>query len=78
MQVPWADINDLSLLKMYGQIDHHSNGGSSRPMGKNDAWIAATANVSKMVLITTDKDFDHLDGTFLNRIWIDPKTPTAP
>ncbi len=41
-------------------------------MGKNDLWIAATANATGALLLTTDKDFDHLDGAFLNRVWIDP------
>lgn len=35
-------------------------------MGKNDLWIAATASVLKTKLLTTDMDFDHLDGVFLD------------
>lgn len=31
-------------------------------MGKNDLWIAATAITYNIPLITTDADFDHLDG----------------
>ena len=41
-------------------------------MGKNDLWIAATAQVSGATLLTTDMDFDHLDGVLLEREWIDP------
>ena len=41
-------------------------------MGKNDLWIAATAMATGATLLTTDKDFDHLDPTFLTRDWIDP------
>ena len=41
-------------------------------MGKNDLWIAATASVLKAILFTTDRDFDHLDGEFLEVIYIDP------
>jgi tRNA(fMet)-specific endonuclease VapC len=70
-EMPWMDINDPAVLDAYGQIDHYSmSRGIS--IGKNDAWIAATAHVTKMTLLTTDKDFDHLDPMFLNRIWIDP------
>jgi predicted nucleic acid-binding protein len=36
-------------------------------MGKNDIWIAATVNVTGATLLTTDQDFDHLDGVFLAR-----------
>jgi len=34
-------------------------------MGKNDLWIAATAAFHKFRLITTDKDFNHLDKVFI-------------
>jgi len=47
-------------------------------MGENDIWIAATAKVTGAVLLTTDKDFDHLHGKYLTRIWIDPKSKTNP
>ena len=35
-------------------------------MSKNDLWIAATAHVSQAALLSTDKDFAHLD-----KIWFD-------
>nr|WP_157618605.1 hypothetical protein [Spirosoma spitsbergense] len=41
-------------------------------MDKNDLWIAATASLLEAILITTDKDFDHLHGRFIEVIWIDP------
>jgi predicted nucleic acid-binding protein len=34
-------------------------------MGKNDLWLAATAHVGQLVFVTTDLDFDHLDGIFI-------------
>jgi predicted nucleic acid-binding protein len=46
---------------------------TARNMGKNDLWIAATASVQSATLITTDKDFDHLNGVFLPVIYVDPK-----
>jgi predicted nucleic acid-binding protein len=39
-------------------------GNSSRNMGKNDLWIAATAYALNAVLLTTDADFDHLHQIF--------------
>ena len=41
-------------------------------MGKNDIWIAATAAVTGARLLTTDKDFDHFSGVYLERDWLDP------
>lgn len=41
-------------------------------MGKNDVWIAATASVLDATLITIDTDFDHLDGEFLDPVYVDP------
>jgi tRNA(fMet)-specific endonuclease VapC len=69
--LPWIDINSSALIEAYGRIDHFTE-VSGRPMGKNDVWIAATAHVTQLTLLRTDKDFEHLAGQFLNRIWIDP------
>ena len=33
-------------------------------MGKNDLWIASLAAMLNLQLITTDNDFDHLNGVF--------------
>ena len=68
-----ADINVESIIDTYAEIDAYSqNKLPSRPlpltarnMGKNDLWIAATASVLGATLLTTDTDFDHLDGEFL-------------
>ncbi|MEZ4847588.1 MAG: type II toxin-antitoxin system VapC family toxin [Bacteroidia bacterium] len=73
------DLNIAKIVDRYGEIDAYSQGklaskplqGSARNMGKNDLWIAATASVYDMVLVTTDKDFNHLDKVFLNLEMID-------
>jgi len=77
-------IRVQSILKAYSEIDAYSQGKlSSKPlpprmtarnMGKNDIWIAATAHVTKATLLTTDKDFDHLAGTFIDLQYIDVST----
>jgi len=46
---------------MMGELRKFSNGLS---VGKNDLWIAATAKVTESTLVTTDKDFDHLEGIY--------------
>jgi len=74
-----ADIKTNRILEKYAEIDAYSQGKlerlksrfSSRNMGKNDLWIAATASVFDMELLTTDKDFEHLDGTFIRLKLID-------
>lgn len=73
-------IDDEDLVESYAVLDafsvgkHHElslpSGLSARRMGKNDLWIAATAFVFEASLITTDNDFDHLHGVFLNIIKI--------
>lgn len=81
-KIPQVDISNDAIVQMYGEIDAFSQGYhptksltmSARNMGKNDIWIAATAAISNATLITTDKDFDHLHGIFLQVIYIDPSS----
>jgi tRNA(fMet)-specific endonuclease VapC len=68
------DVNVETIIKQYGQIDAYSQGKldgkplghSARNMGKNDLWIAATASVFNLTLLTSDQDFSHLDKTYLD------------
>jgi len=63
------DISRPEVLVAYARIDAFSRRLGAK-MGKNDLWIAAVANVSEAVLVTTDRDFDHLDGVFFTRLLI--------
>lgn len=73
------DINIEKIIERYAEIDAYSQGKlpnqntsfSARNMGKNDLWIASTASVYDLTLVTTDKDFDHLDKAYLNLNRID-------
>jgi len=82
-EITCVDINnsDKMLLKAYSEVDAFSkrktmdkNGkllvGAARKMGKNDLWIAATAFALDVPIMTSDGDFDHLNGVFLNVIKI--------
>lgn len=70
---PRGGLGD-ELTQAYAIIDAYSQGKhplkklpegiSARNMGKNDLWIAATAHLLKADLLTTDKDFDHLNSIF--------------
>jgi tRNA(fMet)-specific endonuclease VapC len=74
-----ADIHDEKIIHRYAEIDAFSEGRlqsnplgmSARNMGKNDLWIAATASVLGLTLLTTDKDFHHLDGVYLDLAFVD-------
>ena len=64
--------NVEEIIDKYAEIDAYSQGKlpdtkvdfSARNMGKNDLWIAATTKLIEAELITTDKDFEHLDNKF--------------
>ena len=70
-----GNADDL-LIQAYVEIDSYSQGKnpqiplpkgiSSRNMSKNDIWIASTAYALQAKLITTDKDFEHLDKVFVD------------
>ena len=74
-EVQIVKIDDI-LLRTYVEIDSFSQRNhpeysvydfkTPRNMGKNDLWIAATASLLDLTLVTTDGDFDHLSDDFLN------------
>jgi tRNA(fMet)-specific endonuclease VapC len=86
-RIPSVDINTDRIIHRYAEIDAYSQGKdrtkplppgmSSRNMGKNDTWIAATASVLNATLLTTNGDFAHLDGVFLAVVKIDQKLQAA-
>jgi tRNA(fMet)-specific endonuclease VapC len=69
-----VDINVETIIRRYAEIDAYSQGKlkdkplgtSSRNMGKNDLWIAATASALNLTLLTTDLDFEHLHEVFVD------------
>lgn len=69
-----------AIVHMFAEIDAFSQGKhpeknlaiTPRNMGKNDLWIAATAAVSNSILLTADRDFDHLQNTFLEVNKLEP------
>jgi tRNA(fMet)-specific endonuclease VapC len=77
-----TDINATDILDSYAEIDTYSQGkllgkplaGSSRNMGKNDIWIAATAAVTGATILTTDLDFQHLHPVYCDVLYFEPKS----
>jgi predicted nucleic acid-binding protein len=72
-----------SLIDSYVEISAYSQGKhadkvlpkdeSAKNMGKNDLWIAATTHSLQADLITTDKDFLHLDEVFFKVHYVEQK-----
>lgn len=85
-QLPDLPIKDPDILQAYALIDAWSCGSTvaaprnvppPKPavrMSKNDLWIAATAHVTGATVLSTDKDFAHLDGVWLDYRFVDQKT----
>jgi predicted nucleic acid-binding protein len=68
------NIDNDNLVDAYVRIEAacRSTAGSDRKMGQNDMWIAATALASGLPMITTDKDFNHLNGRLIAVHWVNP------
>ncbi len=74
-----VNVGQPRILDAYAKIDAFSQGKpkpenpkfSSRNMGKNDLWIAATTYVYNLHLFTTNGDFDHLAEDFLDLTKVD-------
>ena len=75
-RIPVTD--NMNMIQMYADIDTYSQSchptlrlpTSARKMGKNDLWIASTTAIANGTLLSTDGDFDHLQGVFLSIIKI--------
>ena len=67
------NLDTPGLVEAYAELDAYSL-SIGRKIGDNDLCIAATARVTNALLLTTDRDFDHLHPAFLQRDWIDPNT----
>jgi tRNA(fMet)-specific endonuclease VapC len=80
----WTELNRLlggfqvvpltgpELLDAYVSVDTYSHYLGREVGSKNDLWIAATAHVYGLTLITTDKDIDHLGGEYFPLSYLDP------
>ncbi len=76
--IPTLGINQPAILDAYARIDAWTHGkpvASPRSvlppkpavsMKQNDMWLAATTHASDATLLSTDTDFEHLAG-----IWLD-------
>lgn len=65
-----VDINSQIVLEAYAAMHAHLV-RKGRVLSDNDIWIAACALAASATLVTTDKDFDPLDGEFIQRVYFD-------
>lgn len=83
--LPAIDINSPEIINRYVEIDCYSkrkhptlvSDFSTIKMGKNDLWIAATASVYQRSLLTTDLDFQHLHGNFIDINYVNDSVFTS-
>lgn len=61
----YAFIDAFSKRKIANEVGELMQ-NSAIQMGKNDLWIAATAKVLQVPLVTTDKDFIHLKDSVID------------
>lgn len=75
-QLVIVDLHQGGIVTKYAEIDHFCEklAKPARRIQHNDMWIAATASEVDAALLTTDSDFDHLHGRFLEVVSINPRT----
>jgi tRNA(fMet)-specific endonuclease VapC len=66
----YVEIDAFSQRKNPSFKEYHFD--TPQNMAKNDLWIASTAALLGLELVTTDTDFLHLHNTFLEVRLIDP------
>jgi predicted nucleic acid-binding protein len=69
-----VEVAGGEMVEAYRVVEHAnaSFANGHRVMGQNDIWIAATAMVTGLPVLTTDQDFNHLNGSLLEVRYIDP------
>jgi predicted nucleic acid-binding protein len=74
-----VELNYQEVIDNYIEVEQYNRNihptkkrkGSHIKMGKNDVWIAATTMATDSKLITSDRDFEHLDGEFFDVLFIE-------
>ncbi|MDB5006977.1 MAG: vapC 4 [Mucilaginibacter sp.] len=67
----YAEIDAFSQRRNPSYANYPFN--TPRNMGKNDLWIASTAALLGLKLVTTDADFNHLHQIFMEVYHIKPE-----
>lgn len=73
-QLITVNLDTQAIVNAYVRVANACRNAATgeRKMGHNDMWIAATALLSGLPLITTDKDFNHLHPGLITVCWVNP------
>ena len=77
----WGDKKHANLTQLLSEIPavgikqrpilNPSPPKPARKMNQNDMWIAATAHAIEAVLVSTDRDFEHLRDAWIDFVYVD-------
>jgi len=72
-----VNLDSNAMIDAYVRVEEscRTAPGGEKKLGQNDMWIAATALHTGLPLITTDKDFGHLNGRLIHVHWVNPAIP---
>ncbi len=72
-----VNLDSGAMVDAYVRVEEscRNAAGGEKKMRQNDMWIAATALHTGLTLITTDKDFNHIDSRLIQVHWVDPSSP---
>ncbi len=66
------DVNREDVLAKYAELHQYSKGGVN--VEQNDLWVAAAANATNAVVLTTDRDLLRLPPGTVKVIQVNAKT----
>jgi len=72
-----VNIESEALVEAYVDVDRACRGviGGGRTLSQNDMWIASTALLCDLPLISSDKDFLPLHKRLIAVHWVDAQQP---
>jgi predicted nucleic acid-binding protein len=75
-RIATIELSDPGVVAAYAEIVAFTEirCKPARPMTKNDLWIAAAARIAKASILTSDKDFDHLQPMGVQVVAYDTNT----
>lgn len=70
-----VDVTGSQIVEAYRRVEEQNAAtpNGHQVMGKNDIWIAATAMLTGQPILTTDQDFNHLNGKLLEVRYVNPR-----
>ena len=88
-RLPMVGIHSAPVQAAYARIDAWTSGADAvgpsgeppckpaRRLNRNDLWVAATAHAMGSMLMSIDRDFEHLDGVWLDFLYVSQERPSG-